>query len=95
MPVITPLALTAFLTASSLLLLLYLVLGTGKTRLDSRLEKLSGDGDSGPSRDAVGQLTQTALPPGMFWWSRRRRRAKTATSAICSRRHSRHAASRG
>jgi tight adherence protein C len=55
-------ALTAFLMAASLVLLLSLVLGSKKNRLDLRLEDLTGRGKPPPDQDVLKQLARSALP---------------------------------
>jgi tight adherence protein C len=58
-----PLALIAFLMVSSLVFLVYLVAGSRRTRLDSRLSDLSGQGTSAaPPPMTIGKLASTALP---------------------------------
>jgi len=57
----TTLAWCAFLAVSSLVILGFLVLGGRKTRVDSRLEELSGRGNS-LEPDAVAQVARSTLP---------------------------------
>ena len=48
--------------AGSLLLLIFLLAGDKKNRLDIRLDELSSGGDAGPDRDSVATLARTTLP---------------------------------
>jgi tight adherence protein C len=57
--------LTAFLTASSLVLMVSLVLGDRRGRLESRLKELAGRGEAGPTapdRNSITRLAETTLP---------------------------------
>jgi tight adherence protein C len=59
----SPIALTAFLMVSSLVMLLYLVVGERRTRLDARLRGLSGADDGSQASSAtIGKLASTTLP---------------------------------
>jgi tight adherence protein C len=60
----SPIALTAFLMVSSLVFLVYLVVGDRRTRLDTRLRDISGQGAAAPppSSATIGKLATTALP---------------------------------
>jgi tight adherence protein C len=51
-----------FLGASSLVLLVFMLLGGGKSRLDARLRDLSGKGSPPSEPDALAGLARTALP---------------------------------
>jgi tight adherence protein C len=53
---------TSFLTASSLVLLVFLLLGGRRNRLESRLKDLAGTGDSVPQPDTVAHFARAALP---------------------------------
>jgi tight adherence protein C len=52
----------AFLSASSLVLLVCLLAGGRKNRLDTRLKELGGKGGPAPEPDAVAQFARSALP---------------------------------
>jgi tight adherence protein C len=57
--------LTAFLAASSLVLMVSLILGDRCGRLESRLKELSGQGEAGPTapdRVSITKLAETTLP---------------------------------
>src|SRR5262245_33017233 len=54
--------LVAFLMASSLVLLISLLAGGRKSRLDSRLEGLAGKASPAPDPDPVAQFARSALP---------------------------------
>jgi tight adherence protein C len=59
----SPVAVAAFLMASSLVFLIYLVAGERRSRLDSRLSDLSGEGGSAELTTAtISKLASTALP---------------------------------
>jgi tight adherence protein C len=62
MPVVSPITIAAFLMASSLVLLAFVVLGDRQARLKDRLRDLSGQG--GPSTDTItlSKIATTALP---------------------------------
>src|SRR5262245_37340426 len=65
MPADGVVTLTAFLMASSLVLLVSLVVGDRRSRLESRLKDLSGDGSGGPAvldQTSFTKLAETALP---------------------------------
>jgi tight adherence protein C len=51
-----------FLAVSSLTLLLFLVVGGRRSRLDSRLHQLANPADEAPPEDAVAEFARTALP---------------------------------
>src|SRR5262249_3527054 len=51
-----------FVGASSLVLLVFLLVGGGKTRLDAPLRELGGKAGPPPEPDALAQLTRRALP---------------------------------
>ena len=55
-------SLVAFAMVSSLSLLVATLVGGRKTRLDTRLQDLSGTGDPVPEQDAMEHLARTALP---------------------------------
>jgi tight adherence protein C len=55
-------ALVAFAMVSSLSLLIATLLSARKSRLDTRLQDLSGTGDPAPEEDAMEHLARTALP---------------------------------
>jgi tight adherence protein C len=52
----------AFMMTSSLVLLVYVVAGGRRQRLEARLRELSGDGDSGASAESMAQFARSALP---------------------------------
>jgi tight adherence protein C len=52
----------AFLAGSSLVLLVFMLVGGRKNRLDGRLKGLSSRGGPGPEADAVAQFARSALP---------------------------------
>jgi tight adherence protein C len=59
----TPVAVAAFLMASSLVLLVFLVAGERRTRLDSRLRDLSGQGGpAAPEALSISKIASTTLP---------------------------------
>jgi tight adherence protein C len=59
----SPLALAAFLMVSSLVFLVYLVVGDRRTRLDTRLREISSqDGAPPPPAATIGKLASTTLP---------------------------------
>src|SRR5579859_1240040 len=63
MPVNGIVTLTAFLMASSLVLLVSLVVGDRKNRLDARLKGLSGEGGPAvPELNTFTQMVKTSLP---------------------------------
>ena len=66
MPMNQLVALAAFLMASSLVLLVSLVMGSHKTRLEARLRDLSGEdqggGSAAPEQPTFTKMAQTALP---------------------------------
>lgn len=65
MPANGTVTLMAFLAASSLVLMVSLVLGDRRGRLESRLKELSGQGEAGPStleQNSITRLAETALP---------------------------------
>src|SRR5262245_6837654 len=51
-----------FAMASSLVLLLFLLLGGRKSRTEARLDELAGSEGAGPQQDPVAQLARRALP---------------------------------
>src|SRR5262245_21470289 len=51
-----------FVGATSLVLLVFILLGGGKSRLDARLRDLSGKGGPPAEPDALAELARTALP---------------------------------
>jgi tight adherence protein C len=55
-------ALTLLLGLGSLALLIFLVAGGGKDRLDARLDELAGKGGPAPERSPVAKFTRSALP---------------------------------
>ena len=55
-------ALMVFLTVSSLMLLVATLMGGHRTRLDVRLQDLSGTGGPAPDQETMEQLARTALP---------------------------------
>jgi tight adherence protein C len=59
--VTSTLATAAFLGVSSLVLLAFLLLNGGQSRVDSRIEELAEQGDTG-DQDTMAQVTQSALP---------------------------------
>ncbi len=59
---LSPIAIAAFLMGSSLVFLLYLIVGERQPRLRARLRSLSGQGDSSSDSFALGKLATTALP---------------------------------
>jgi tight adherence protein C len=63
MTAMSPVALAAFLMASSLVFLIFLVSGGRRTRLESRLSGLSGEGGSPePAPTTISKIASTALP---------------------------------
>jgi tight adherence protein C len=65
MPANGTLTLTAFLAASSLVLMVSLALGERRGRLESRLKELAGKGEAGPAapdRNSITRLAETTLP---------------------------------
>jgi tight adherence protein C len=62
MPGDTALAWTAFVAASSLVLLLFLVIGGRRSRLTSRLQDLASRGQALPDQDPVAVFARSALP---------------------------------
>jgi tight adherence protein C len=63
MPLNQIITLTAFLMTSSLVVLVYLVVGGRRTRLDTRLKELSTDGDPNPPDQATfTTIARTTLP---------------------------------
>jgi tight adherence protein C len=52
----------AFLAGSSLVLLVFMLVGGRKNRLDDRLKGLSSKGGPGPKADTVAQFARSALP---------------------------------
>jgi tight adherence protein C len=65
MPANGMMSLMAFLAASSLVLMISLVLGDRRSRLESRLRELSGQGDAAPSaldQKSITKLAETTLP---------------------------------
>src|SRR4051812_35459799 len=61
MPETSTIAWVAFLMASSLTMLLFLIASGRKTRLDDRIRELSDNSESG-SQESVAQFAQAALP---------------------------------
>jgi tight adherence protein C len=55
-------ALVVFLTVSSLVLLVATLMGGRRTRLDVRLQDLSGTGGPVPDQETMGQMARSALP---------------------------------
>ncbi|MFO0841669.1 MAG: type II secretion system F family protein [Gemmataceae bacterium] len=62
MPMSDPLMWAGFAMASSLVLLVYFLVGERGSRLDSRLQGLSNKPGAGPAPDPVAELARTALP---------------------------------
>jgi tight adherence protein C len=65
MPANGTVTLTAFLAASSLVLMVSLALGERRGRLESRLKELAGKGEAGPTapdRSSITRLAETTLP---------------------------------
>src|SRR5437868_5934887 len=65
MPVNQIVTLAVFLMASSLVILVSLVMGDRRSRLESRLKDLSGEGQGGPAtpeQPTFTKMAQTALP---------------------------------
>jgi tight adherence protein C len=58
----SPVTIAAFLMASSLVFLVFLVLSDRQTRLNSRLSELSGQGGTTPETITLGKLASTTLP---------------------------------
>jgi tight adherence protein C len=57
-----PTPLVAFLAVSSLVLLIATLVGGRRSRLDARLQDLTGNGPAAPDQAAVEQLARSALP---------------------------------
>jgi tight adherence protein C len=58
----SPVAIAAFLMVSSLVFLVFLVLGDRQTRLRTRLRDLSGQGGTNPDTLTLGRIASTTLP---------------------------------